>query len=56
MNDDLTDLYQEVILEHAKSPRNFREIVIATRVTVEPVREHLEQVLWGRLEEFIEKG
>jgi hypothetical protein len=23
--------------------------------TVEPVREHLEQVLWARLEELIEK-
>jgi nitrogen fixation NifU-like protein len=24
MNDDLTDLYQQVILDHSKSPRNFR--------------------------------
>jgi Fe-S cluster assembly protein SufD len=28
---------------------------IVNRITVEPVREHLEQVLWGRLEELIEK-
>ena len=26
MFDDLRDLYQEVILDHGKSPRNFREI------------------------------
>ena len=26
MNDDLTDLYQEVILEHAKSPGEQREL------------------------------
>ena len=32
MNDDLTDLYQEVILEHAKSPRNFRVMPNANRV------------------------
>lgn len=24
MNDDLSDLYQQVILDHSKSPRNFR--------------------------------
>ena len=28
---------------------------IGNRITVEPVREHLEQVLWARLEELIEK-
>ena len=28
---------------------------IVNRITVESVREHLEQVLWGRLEELIEK-
>ncbi len=28
---------------------------IVSRITVEPVREHLEQVLWSRLEELIEK-
>ena len=28
---------------------------IVNRITVEPVREHLEQVLWTRLEELIEK-
>ena len=28
---------------------------IINRITVEPVREHLEQVLWARLEELIEK-
>ena len=28
---------------------------IVNRITVEPVREHLEQVLWARLEELIEK-
>ena len=32
MHDDLTDLYQEVILEHAKSPRNFRVMPNANRV------------------------
>jgi nitrogen fixation NifU-like protein len=32
MLDDLNDLYQEVILEHAKSPRNFREMPAANRV------------------------
>ena len=32
MSDDLNDLYQEVILEHAKSPRNFRELPGANRV------------------------
>ena len=32
MLDDLNDLYQEVILEHAKSPRNFRELPGANRV------------------------
>jgi nitrogen fixation NifU-like protein len=26
MSDDLRDLYQEVILEHARKPRNFRKI------------------------------
>jgi nitrogen fixation protein NifU and related proteins len=26
MNDDLTDLYQQVILDHSKSPRNFRAL------------------------------
>ena len=31
MHDDLHDLYQEVILEHAKSPRNFRELPNANR-------------------------
>ena len=32
MFDDLTDLYQQVILEHAKSPRNFRVMEDATCV------------------------
>ena len=32
MHDDLTDLYQEVILEHAKSPRNFKVLENANRV------------------------
>ena len=31
MNADLTDLYQEVILEHAKSPRNFGAMPNAKR-------------------------
>ncbi len=30
MFDDLRDLYQEVILDHGKSPRNFRELDNAT--------------------------
>ena len=28
---DLRDLYQEVILEHSKSPRNYRELATANR-------------------------
>lgn len=28
---------------------------IVNRITLEPMREHLEQVLWARLEELIEK-
>ncbi len=36
MSDDITSLYQEVIIEHARSPRNFRNIEGATR-TVEVV-------------------
>ena len=31
MFDDLTDLYQQVILDHSKSPRNFRELPDANR-------------------------
>jgi nitrogen fixation NifU-like protein len=31
MFDDLTDLYQQVILDHCKKPRNFREMAEATR-------------------------
>ena len=30
MSDDLRELYQEVILDHSKKPRNFREIPAAT--------------------------
>jgi nitrogen fixation NifU-like protein len=30
MFDDLRDLYQEVILDHGKSPRNFRQVENAT--------------------------
>jgi nitrogen fixation NifU-like protein len=30
MRDDLRDLYQEVILDHSKRPRNFREMGSAT--------------------------
>jgi nitrogen fixation NifU-like protein len=32
MSEDLNDLYQEVILEHAKSPRNFKVLPDANRV------------------------
>ena len=28
---DLRDLYQEVILEHSKQPRNYRELANATQ-------------------------
>ena len=28
---DLRDLYQEVILEHSKAPRNYRELSDASR-------------------------
>jgi nitrogen fixation protein NifU and related proteins len=31
MFDDLTDLYQQVILDHCKSPRNFREMTDPSR-------------------------
>jgi nitrogen fixation NifU-like protein len=31
MLDDLTDLYQEVILDHSKSPRNFHKLTDANR-------------------------
>jgi nitrogen fixation NifU-like protein len=30
MSDDLTDLYQQVILDHCRQPRNFRELEAAT--------------------------
>ncbi len=33
MNDDLTDLYQQIILDHNKSPRNFRKIESADRTS-----------------------
>ena len=36
MSSDLRDLYQEVIIDHGRRPRNFREIEDATR-TVEGV-------------------
>jgi len=32
MSDDLNDLYQEVILDHSKSPRNFRRLEAPDRV------------------------
>ena len=32
MNDDVRELYQQIILDHNKSPRNFREIDPADRV------------------------
>jgi len=32
MFDDLVDLYQQVILDHSKSPRNFRQLAGANRV------------------------
>jgi nitrogen fixation NifU-like protein len=31
MFDDLTELYQQVILDHSKSPRNFRKLETANR-------------------------
>ena len=31
MSDDITSLYQEVIIDHARSPRNFRALDGATR-------------------------
>ncbi len=36
VSDEITNLYQEVIIEHARSPRNFRAIDGATR-TIEVV-------------------
>jgi len=32
MSDELQDLYQEVILDHSRSPRNFRRLEAANRV------------------------
>jgi nitrogen fixation NifU-like protein len=32
MNDDLLELYQQVILDHSKTPRNFRKLEGANRV------------------------
>jgi len=32
MGDELNELYQEVILDHSKSPRNFKELPNANRV------------------------
>src|SRR5687768_17397755 len=32
MFDDLVDLYQQVILDHSKAPRNFRKLETANRV------------------------
>jgi len=32
MFDDLNDLYQQVILDHSKSPRNFFKLEVANRV------------------------
>jgi nitrogen fixation protein NifU and related proteins len=32
MSDDLSDLYQEVILDHSRSPRNFKKLENANRV------------------------
>lgn len=32
MSDELHDLYQEVILDHSRSPRNFRRLETANRV------------------------
>ena len=32
MNDELRNLYQEVIVDHSKQPRNFRKLADATRV------------------------
>lgn len=36
VNDDITSLYQEVVIDHARRPRNFRELEGASR-TVEAV-------------------
>ena len=30
MNGELADLYQEVVIDHAKQPRNFRKVEGAT--------------------------
>lgn len=39
MNDDLYDLYQKVILEHAKSPWIFREMSHAKRSCIALVHD-----------------
>lgn len=36
VSDDITSLYQEVVIDHARRPRNFRELDGASR-TVEAV-------------------
>jgi nitrogen fixation protein NifU and related proteins len=33
MFDDLHDLYQQVILDHSRSPRNFRKLDLANRIS-----------------------
>ncbi|HRZ57752.1 MAG TPA: iron-sulfur cluster assembly scaffold protein, partial [Candidatus Paceibacterota bacterium] len=33
MIDDLNDLYQQVILDHSRSPRNFRALANANRTS-----------------------
>ena len=34
MNGELADLYQEVVIDHARQPRNFRKVEGATRTAV----------------------
>lgn len=31
------------------------QLPVVNRITVDPVREHMEQVVWARLEALIEK-
>ena len=49
MSDDLRDLYQEVILEHARKPRNFRKIEVAGARKAEGFNRLCGDHLWVHL-------
>ena len=39
--DDLSDLYQQVILDHCKHPRNFHDLPAATRKYIAEVEQKM---------------